>query len=90
MVSCDLFSGLLRWGGKRGASKRGKALTHIRILLNTPITTKEPHARHTRNRLLQPSLLVLICLIHQLMRLDITVEIIAHEVIIPMIGDGIA
>ena len=64
-------------------------LTHISILLNAPITTKKPHARHTRDSLLQPSLLIPIRLIHQLMRLDITVEIIAHEVVIPMIGDRI-
>ena len=69
--------------------KGEKELTHIRILLNTPITTKKSHSRHTRNRLLQPSFLIPIRLIHQLVRLHITIEIIAHEVIIPVIGNRV-
>ena len=78
-------------GKKRKKEGRKKSpLTHIRILLNTPITTKKPHPRHTRNTLLQPSLLIPIRLIHQLMRLDITIEIIAHEIVVAVIGDGIA
>ena len=75
---------------RKGKERKDKELTHIRILLNTPITTKKPHACHTRNTLLQPSRLVLIRLIHQLMRLNIRIEIVGHEVIIPMIGDRIA
>ena len=82
-----------RQGGRKGGRKewrKGPKLTHIRILLNTPITTKKSHPRHTRNTFLQPSRLILIRLIHQLMRLNITIEIIRHEVIIPVVGNGVA
>ena len=63
---------------------------HIRILLDTPITAKEAHPRHTRDTLANPLLLVLVRLIHQLLRLAITAEIITHEVVIAMIDDGVA
>lgn len=63
---------------------------HLRILLNTAITTEEPHPRHANNTLTNPLLLIPIRLIHQLLRLDIGIEIIADEIIIAVVGDTIA
>ena len=75
--------------GRREGMGR-KKLTHIRILLNTSITTKKPHALATLVIVFSnQARLILIRLIHQLVRLDITIKIIAHEVIIPMIDDRI-
>ena len=63
---------------------------HLRILLNTAITTKKPHPANTLNAFTDPLLLIAIRLIDQLLRLDIRREIIGHEIVIPIIGDAVA
>ena len=62
----------------------------LRILLNTPITTEEPHPAHTLNTLPCPLLRVLERLIDQILRLHIGIEIIADEIIVPLVGDAVA
>ncbi len=71
-------------------SQRLDIPNHIRILLDTPITAKKAHPRHTRNALADPLFLVLVRLVHQLLRLAIAAEIVADEVVIAMVDDGIA
>jgi len=61
---------------------------HLRILINTTITAKEPHPRHTQNRLRDPLILVLVRLIHKRLGLDVAVEVIRDEVIVTMVFDG--
>ena len=63
---------------------------HIRILLNTTITAKKPHPGHTNNALAHPLILIPIRLIHQLLRLDIGIEVVADEIIVAVIGDAVA
>ena len=63
---------------------------HIRILLNTPVTTEKAHTRHTCNALADPLLLVLIRLIDHLLRFAVTRKVVADEIIIAMINDGVA
>lgn len=58
---------------------------HLRILIDTAITTEEPHACHTQNRLRHPLILVLVRLVHQRLRLNITVEVIRNEVVVAMV-----
>ena len=57
----------------------------LRILTNTPITRKEPHPRHRQNTLPHPLPLILIRLIHQLLRLHITVKVVRHQIVITVI-----
>lgn len=59
----------------------------LRILINTPITREEAHARHTRNTLRQPLILIPIRRIHQLLRLDVAAEVIRHEVVVAVLLD---
>ena len=61
----------------------------LRVLLDAAITAKEPHSCYTSNALLQPSILVLVRLINQLMRLNITVKVIGHEIVIAVLGDRV-
>ena len=62
---------------------------HLRILINTPITTKEAHPAHTSNALRQPLLLIPKRLINQILRLAVAVEVIRDEVVIAMVDDSI-
>jgi hypothetical protein len=57
----------------------------LRILTNTPITRKEPHPRHRQNALPHPLLLILIRLIHQLLRLDIAIKVVRHQIVITVL-----
>lgn len=63
---------------------------HIRILLNAPITAEKPHATNTSDAFTDPLILILVRLIHKRMRLDVAIKVIAHEVVIAVIDDGIA
>ena len=63
---------------------------HLRILLDTPVTAEETHPADARDALLQPSILVFIRFVHERMGLDVAVEVVRHEVVIAMIGDGVA
>ena len=62
----------------------------LRILLNTAITTKEPHPTDALDRLPRPLLLIFICLIDQILRLHIAIEIIANKIIVAVVSDAIA
>jgi len=59
----------------------------LRILINTPITREEPHARHARDALRQPLILIPIRRIHQLLRLDVAAEVVRHQVVVAMLLD---
>lgn len=63
---------------------------HIRILLNAPIATEEAHPAHAGDALANPLILILVGLIHKRMRLDVAVEVIADEIEIAVIDDGVA
>lgn len=63
---------------------------HVRILLDAAIAAEEAHPRYTRDALANPLLLVFIRLIHQFLRLDIAVEIIADEIVVAVVGDAVA
>ncbi len=63
---------------------------HISVLLDAPVAAEEAHSSHTSNALLEPSILVLVRFINQLVRLDITVEIVRHKVVITLVDDAIA
>lgn len=63
---------------------------HIRVLLNASVTAKETHPADTGNALADPFVLVLVRLVDQSVCLDVAVEVIADQVVVPMIHDGIA
>ncbi len=58
------------------------------VLLYTPVAAEEAHAGYARDRLGEPLLLVLVCLVDQGLCLDVTVKVIADEVIVTMFEDG--
>lgn len=63
---------------------------HIGVLLNASVTAKEPHPADTGNALADPFVLVLVRLIDQGVCFDVAVEVIADQIVVPMIDDGIA
>lgn len=60
----------------------------LSIFINTSITTEEAHSRNTQDSLGDPLILVLVRLIDQSLRLDVTVEIIRDKVIVAMVFDS--
>ena len=62
----------------------------LSIFLDAAIATEESHPRDRRDALLQPGILILVRLIHELVRLDIAIEIIGNEIVIAMLGDAVA
>jgi len=63
---------------------------HVRILLNTAITAKEAHPAHALNRLPRPPFLIFVGLVHQILRLHVAAEVVAHEVVVAVVGDAAA
>lgn len=59
------------------------------VLLDTAITAEKSHAAHANNRLGNPFAVILVRLIHQRMRFDVAVEVIADEIIISVVDDGV-
>jgi hypothetical protein len=60
-----------------------------RILIDTPITAKEAHARHRRNRLGKPLILVAVGLVNQLLGLAVAREIVGDEIKVAMLDDAV-
>jgi hypothetical protein len=60
----------------------------LRILIDTPITGEESHPRHARDRLADPLLLIPIRLVHERLRLNVRVEVIADQVKVAVVFDG--
>lgn len=60
----------------------------LRILVDAAVRAEEAHSRHTLDALGDPALLVAVGLVNELLRLDIAVEIIRHEVEVAMVADG--
>lgn len=63
---------------------------HVRIFLDATITAKKAHPADADNTFGDPFLLILVCLIHQSMGLDVTIEIIRDQIVVTMVNDGIA
>lgn len=60
----------------------------LRILIDAPIRAEEAHSRHALNALGDPALLVAVGLVNELLSLDVTVEVIRHEVEVAVVADG--
>lgn len=60
---------------------------HLRVFIDAPITAKEAHPAHTRDALGQPLFLVLVCLINQILRLAVAVEVIRDKIVVAMVND---
>ena len=57
------------------------------ILTNNPIRREEPHARNTSNALIHPLLAVPKCLIDEILRRDVAVEVVGDKVVVAVLGD---
>ena len=85
-----------RRGVGMGTGKEPRSLEGTRrrltvgIFLDAAIAAEEAHARHARDRLLDPLVLVLERLIDERLRLDVAVEVVADQVVIAMVGDTVA
>ena len=62
----------------------------VRILLNAAVAAEKPHPAHADYALGDPLIMILIRLIHQRVRLDVAVEVVTDEVVIPLVDDGVA
>ena len=62
---------------------------HLRIFVDTPIATEEPHARNTRDTLGYPLILVLIRHIDQIVRLAVAVEVVRDQVVVAVVDNAI-
>ena len=62
---------------------------HVRILLDTPVAAEESHPTDAGDALADPFVLVLVRLVHERLRLDVAVEIVAHQVVVSMVDDRI-
>lgn len=60
----------------------------LRILDDAPIAGKEAHPTHARDGLPEPTLLVAIGVVHEGLRLDVGVEVVADEIVVAVIEDG--
>ena len=60
----------------------------LRILLNASVATEEAHPRHARDALGDPLVLILVRLVDERVRLDITIEVVADKVIVAVVADG--
>lgn len=58
--------------------------------MDAPVAAEEAHATHAGNAFADPLVLILVRLIHQRVRLDVAVEVIAHEVVIAVVDNGVA
>lgn len=61
---------------------------HIRVLIDATITAEEAHASHRDDRLLDPLLLVLVRLVHEVVRLDVAVEVIRNQVVVAVLANS--
>ncbi len=62
---------------------------HIGVLLDASIAAEKPHPAHADDALADPLVVVLVRFVHQGVSLDVTVEIVADEVVISLVDDGI-
>ena len=62
---------------------------HLRILVNAPIAAEEAHARHARDALGHPLVLILVRRVDQLVRLAVAVEVVRHEVVVAVVDDAV-
>lgn len=63
---------------------------HVRVLLYAPVAAEEAHAADARDALAHPLILVLVGFVYQRVGLDVAVEIVADEVVVAVVDDGIA
>jgi hypothetical protein len=56
--------------------------------LNASVTGEEAHSRHTRDTLANPFVLVLVCNVDQILRLQVTLEVVGDKIVIAMLGDS--
>lgn len=60
----------------------------LRIFVDAAVAAEEAHTGYRGDRLLDPLLLVAVGIIYQVMRLDIAVEIIRHQIVIAVVADS--
>ena len=57
------------------------------VLVDAPVRAEEAHARHARDRLGDPLLLVAVRLVHERLRLNVAVEVVRHQVEITVVSN---
>jgi hypothetical protein len=62
---------------------------HLSILINATITREESHARHTRDGLRQPLVLLLVGIVNQFLRINVRFEVVRDQVVIAVIDDRV-
>ena len=62
---------------------------HLRILVDASIAAEEPHARHARDALGHPLVLILVSLIDKVVRLAIAVEVVGNEVVVAVVHNSV-
>lgn len=63
---------------------------HIGVFLNASVAAEESHPADAGNAFADPFILVLVCLIDECVCFDVAVEIVADEIIVAMIDNGVA
>ena len=58
----------------------------LRVLVDAAVAAEEAHARHAGDALCDPLLLVLVRLVYQVVRLDVAVEVVGHQVVVTMVA----
>ncbi len=59
------------------------------ILIDAAITAEEAHARHARDALRKPLVLVLVRRIDEIMRCEVGMEVIRHKVVVAVINNSV-
>ena len=59
------------------------------VLVNAPIGAEEAHARDADDGLGQPSLLVLVGLVDELVSVNVRLEVVRDEVVVALVDDGV-
>lgn len=61
----------------------------VRILLDAAVAAEKSHPAHADDALGDPLVMILIRFIYQRVRLDVAVEVVTDQVVIPLVDDGV-
>lgn len=60
----------------------------LSVLIDTTITAEKSHARHGRDTLGDPLILIAVGLVDELVCLNVAVEVVRHEIVVSMVPDS--
>jgi len=62
---------------------------HLSILIDTAVAREEAHPTDSRDALGQPPVLILVRLVDELVRLDVAVKVVRHEIVVAVLDDAV-